>query len=267
MHCREDAGGTRHSASRARESRPERGPGARTAKPAGSRFRRHRPGSLCTPTSAPSFGLSPSAELPGPSPNFPGKGATLARPAADSPGPFVPPGSGGASSRAPRPSAGPGAATRDHARPREPPAPAPAPYVGDVQREAGPWGISQRRRPLSGARGSGRRAPPPGPGRRRAALQRRAAANGRRGGGPAGGCHPAGDGSAEPGSARATASRALGEESRLEEEEEPPSSRPRTTARPGCGAPTPAPRLPPRVPDRQHDRRAAPGLLLHRAEG
>lgn len=69
------------------------------------------------------------------------------------------------------------------------------------------------------------------------------------------------------GSARAAAApRAVGEEPR-EEEEEPRSSSPRTTACPGCGGLTPAPRLPPCVPDRQHDRRAAPGLLLHRAEG
>lgn len=263
MHCREDAGGTRHSASRARESRPGRTPGAGTEKPPGSPAHAGTgPARFERPPLHP-----PSAELPGPSPNFPGKGSPPATPAAHSPGPLFAPGSGGASSRAPRPSAGPGSATRDHARPREPPAPAPAPYVGDVPGEAGPWGISRRRRPLSGAGGSGRRAPPPGPGRHRAALQRRAAANGRRGGGPAGGCHPAADGSAEPGSARATASRVLGEEPWLEEEEEPPSSRPRTTARPSCGGPTPAPRLPPLVPDRQHDRRAAPGLLLHRAEG
>ena len=120
------------------------------------------------------------------------------------------------------------------------------------------------------ARGGAATEPPrPWPGRDRPALQRRAAANGRRGGGPAGGCHPLGDGSAETGSARAAAApRVVGEERpEEEEEEEPRSCSPGTTAHPGCGGQTPAPSLPPQAPDRQHDRRAAPGLLLHRTEG
>lgn len=168
-------------------------------------------------------------------------------------------GSGGASSRAP---SGYCAATRDPAPPTEPPVRARLPTwetCGEMPRRGGFRSVT---RPLSGAGGSSRRATPPRPGRHSLELQRRAAANGRRGGGPAGGCHPPGDGLAESGSARATASQAVGEGPREEEEEEPASSRPRTTARPGSGAPTLVP-----LPRRQHDRRAAPGLLLHRAEG
>lgn len=108
--------------------------------------------------------------------------------------------------------------------------------------------------------------PSPGPDATARRCRRRAAANGLRGGGTAGGCQPPGAGSAETGSARAAAPRAVGAEPR-ELEEEPPRRGQRTTARLGCGGPALAPLLTPRAPDRQHDRRAAPGLLLHGAEG
>lgn len=166
----------------------------------------------------------------------------------------------------PRPSRAPPRVTV-RARQNLPP-PRRLPTWGTCREMPGRGGFRGFARPLCGAGWSGGQAPPPRPSRHRhrPALQRREAANGRRGGGPAGGCHPPGDGSAETGSARAAAAPQVVGEEPPEEEEEPPSSRLRTTARPGCGGQTPALRLPPRAPDRQHDRRAAPGLLLHRAE-
>lgn len=55
-----------------------------------------------------------------------------------------------------------GATTRDGARATEPPAPAPASYVGDVQGDARPWGIS-RLRPPPLRRWLERRPSPPAP--------------------------------------------------------------------------------------------------------
>lgn len=152
---------------------------------------------------------------------------------------------------------GHGAATRDCTRPKELPASAPAPYVGDVQGDAGRWGISQRRPPPFRRR---RERPP-----RRAAETRGSQWAPRRWAGwrlsPSGGRER---GDWERASRRRAP--AVGEEPGGGGEE-PPSSRLRTTALLSCGKPTPVPRLPPGVPDRQHDRRAAPGVLLHRAEG
>lgn len=109
---------------------------------------------------------------------------------------------------------GHGAATRDGVRPRAPPAPAPAPYVEDVQGDAGPGGdIAASPSPFPEQEGVAAH-PPPWPGPHLLALRRRAAANGHRGGGTAGGCQPPGHGSAETGSARAAAPRAVGEEPR-----------------------------------------------------
>lgn len=132
-----------------------------------------------------------------------------------------------------------------------------------------PGGISRRRPPPFRRRREWPPGPPPRPrpGPDAAArLQRRTAANGLRGGGTAGGGHPPGDGSAETGSARAAAapgprgrSRGSGRRSRGAAARGPLLPRLRRTDL--------APRLAPRAPDRHHDRRAAPGLLLHRAEG
>lgn len=254
----------------AHESWLARGLGARMAKPPGSGFRLSRPCSFSTPTSASLLpAVSPNTELarlalisrkgtvplgcPGRSRSFP-----AARPGqAGRCLPHVP-----RFLAAPRPGTAPPRVTVRAGESLPPPHRLPT--WGTCREMPGRGGFLSVARLLSGAGGCGRRAPPPGSGRHHPALQMLTAANGRRGGGPAGGCHPPGDGSAEIGSARAAAApRAVGEEPREEEEEEPPSSYPRTTARPGSGGPTPAPRLPPRVPDRKHDRRAAPGLLLH----
>lgn len=161
---------------------------------------------------------------------------------------------------------GHGAATRDGVRPRAPPAPAPAPYVEDVQGDAGPGGdIAASPSPFPEQEGVAAR-PPLWPGPHLLALRRHAAANGHRGGGTAGGCQPPrarergnGERASRRAPGRGGGAAGLGEE--------PPSNSPRTTARQGCGGLTLVPRLTPRAPDRQHDRRAAPGLLLHRAEG
>lgn len=171
----------------------------------GSRFRRHRPCSLSTPTSA---GLSPASHQTQSSwgePYFRETGPPhWAAPSRSKP----PSGRLPVQSRAvpsPRPELlhgippGHTAATRDRTSPRVSPAPTPALYVGDVQGDAAPGrgDFTASPVPFPALEGVAAEAPPtppspplPRPGRR--ALQRHAAANRHRGGGTAGGRQPPG---------------------------------------------------------------------------
>lgn len=255
----------------AHETRPAWGPSAWRLR-LGSRFRRHRPCSLSTPTSASPLPAAPQKRNSRGEPTIRGRGPPLwAAPSRSVPSSVARAGRVGCAAFLP-PRASPlrptrhGAATRDGARPRAPPAPAPAPYVEDVRGDAGPGGTSQRRPLPFRSKREWPRRPPPWPGRRLLALRRRAAANGHRGGGTAGGCQPPGHGSAETGAREPPPrpgpwgrSRGSWRRSREQQPEDHCSPRLRRTDA--------GPTLTPRAPDRQHDRRAAPGLLLHRAQG
>lgn len=253
------------------ETRPAWGPSAWRLR-LGSRFRRHRPCSLSTPTSASPLPASPQKRNSRGEPTIRGRGPPLwAAPSRSMPSSVARAGRVGCAAFL-TPRASPlrptrhGAATRDGARPRAPPAPAPAPYVEDVRGDAGPGVHRSVTLSLSGARGSGRRAPRPGrdatswrcggarqpmgteevgplaavnlPG---TGARRRERASRRRAPGRGGGAAGVGGGAAE------------------QQPEDHCSPRLRRTDA--------GPTLTPRAPDRQHDRRAAPGLLLHRAEG
>ena len=245
----------------------------------GSRFRRHRPCSLSTPTSASLSPVSHQTQSSWGEPYFRETGPPhWAAPSRSKP----PSGRLPVQSRAvpsPRPELlhgippGHTAATRDRTSPRVSPAPTPALYVGDVRGDAAPGrgDFTASPVPFPALEGVAAEAPPPRPahlclgpdaGRCRGTRQ----PIGTEEVGLLAAVNLPGDGSAEWERATAAAPWVLGEEPRELEEESPKSSQ-RTTARLGCGGQTLAPSLPPCAPDRQHDCRSAPGLLLHRAEG
>lgn len=141
--------GATRSASWVRDSRMPPGPGARTPGLRPFVSAGTGPARFPRPLLQSPHGASPSAELPGASPNFPGR-----RQSPHPSRPRLPPAevlscrSSGRVGRGllPRPVG----VLRRHARPCAPDRAArsrTAPYVGDVRGDAAPWGISQRHPP------------------------------------------------------------------------------------------------------------------------